>query len=126
MLLTVRDDSNSTITGTVDGSISVTCEYLGSPIPEVVWLKDSAPVNLSHPFISESTSIQGFIVTSTLQFSKLDFFNNGQYVCQGRNFLVDLQITNSSSISIVVNRKLNCTCTYTIHYTIYMYMYNVS
>lgn len=105
VLLTLRDESNASITGVVDGSISILCEYFGSPVPSVLWLKDSVPVNLSHPFISVNTIIEGFRISSTLMFTQLDFYSDGQYVCQGRNTLVNLQTTNSSDISVIVNRK---------------------
>ena len=106
VLLNPRDNTTDTIIGIFNEASNISCQFFGSPVPEILWLKDSQLLNMSDPDVSVVTSTDGFTRISTLVFSQLDFFDDGDYVCQGRNTLFDLQTTNSSDISLVINRKL--------------------
>ena len=114
VLLNVRD--NDTIIGIFSETANISCQYFGSPIPEILWFNDSLPVELSNPCISIDTSIKGFVRSSTLLFSSLNFFDDASYTCLGTNTLFDQQNTTSSNISLVINRELLVILTVALFY----------
>ena len=112
----LHSDTTDTIIGIFGETSNISCQFFGSPVPEIIWFNDSLVVDLTSPLVSVVTSVDGFVRSSTLVFSSLNFFDDGDYVCQGRNNLFELQATNSSNISLVINRKsfmfiiINNTC----------------
>ena len=106
MIINDCDNTTNTIIGIVEESTVISCLFFGSPVPDIVWFKDSQPLNLSNPSLSVISGEEGFTRNSTLVFSNLSFSDDGTYMCQGRNMLVNLQTTDSSDIILVINREL--------------------
>ena len=65
---------------------SAKCEATGKPAPEIIWLKDGAPLrNMPEDFVSGKDPTGVFITTSTLTLSPATRIDNGNYGCQARN-----------------------------------------
>ena len=67
-------------------NISAKCDATGKPAPEIVWLKNGAPLrNMPNDVISGKDPSGVFITTSTLTLSPAKRSDNGFYGCQAKN-----------------------------------------
>ena len=67
-------------------NISAKCDATGKPAPDIVWIKNGAPLrNMPKDFISGKDPSGVFITTSTLTLSPAKRTDNGNYGCQAKN-----------------------------------------
>ncbi len=95
------------------GSIDISCNSTGGPIPSITWTINNQNTNFSqsddatNPVITTTTTTTGYTV-STLHIVNAQYpAHNGVYTCTGTNTISGTQQTSSASITVQVQGKMN-------------------
>lgn len=91
-------------------SSSLTCTAQGFPLPQIIWLKDGAPISANGNNINTtSIDIPPSAVTSILDLCDVQLLDSGEYQCRASNSITGV-FTNDDDhfFNLVVLSKLRC------------------
>lgn len=85
--------------------MTFSCDVFGIPTPSLTWLKDGQSLDITTPTTSVVFSATGYVNSSQLTLSSLNFSDSGEYSCNAINFLVSVESSVSSEGTLIVNSK---------------------